>query len=202
MKFFMPPTAYIGSFDSANVRDRLIYTDPATFKLVVRKQAITMQDLRQFIDNHMQDTCDATNAFMGSRVRSKHKDEGIVAPKYVLKTMEKFGKNAFTRVYFDKNHLIQDCIDSWGQGDMVVQQYVVQKTLQACMYRFYRNERNVFRAECIINGRSIASDPHTMQGFCDLYRETLEENSHREGSGSMMGSYDQMNNSKAVGITD
>ena len=29
MKFFMPPTAYIG-FESANVRDRLIYTDPMT----------------------------------------------------------------------------------------------------------------------------------------------------------------------------
>ena len=106
MKFFMPPTAYIGSFESANVRDRMIYTDPMTAKLVVRKIAITMQELHQFIDHHMQDTCDATNAFMGSRVRSKHKEEGIVAPKFVLKTMEKFGKNAFTRVYFDKNHLI------------------------------------------------------------------------------------------------
>ena len=47
--------------------------------------------------------------------------------------------------------------------------------MQACVYRFHRNARNVFQAECIINKVSLASDAITCQGFSDLYHESVEE---------------------------
>ena len=53
----------------------------------------------------------------------------------------------------------------WGAVDIILQQYVIPKTLQATIYRFYRNERNVYRTECIMNKRSIVNDPDTIQAF-------------------------------------
>ena len=111
---------------------------------------------------------------MGGRVR-KPKEVGHLPPKYVLKTMERGQRSAFTRIYFDKNSLLTDCVEYWGKSDMVVQQYVVQKTTQACIYRFYRNDRNVYRAECIINNTSIQSETYSSQGFTDLWNEAVEE---------------------------
>lgn len=46
-------------------------------------------------------------------------------------------------------------IELWGTVDMIVQKFVIQKTMQPCIYRFFRNERNVYKAQCIINKRSI-----------------------------------------------
>lgn len=37
IKMFVPATAYIGSFEYHNAKDRLIYTDPVTLKVVVKK---------------------------------------------------------------------------------------------------------------------------------------------------------------------
>ena len=56
-----------------------------------------------------------------------------------------------------------------------MQEYVIQKTLQPCVYRFYRNERNVYRAECIINKKSILTDAVTSSTMQELYEETCEE---------------------------
>lgn len=47
--------------------------------------------------------------------------------------------------------------------------------MQACIYRFYRNERNVFKAECIINKRSILTDQYNSQVFADLFADVQEE---------------------------
>ena len=47
--------------------------------------------------------------------------------------------------------------------------------MQACIYRFHRNERNVFKAECIINKKSILTDSYTNQIFTDLFADAEEE---------------------------
>ena len=61
MKLQIPATAYIGCFETLNTKDRLIYTDPATAKIIVKKISITSQELRKFIDEHMTiDTARAT----------------------------------------------------------------------------------------------------------------------------------------------
>lgn len=50
---------------------------------------------------------------------------------------------------------MSDMAETWGEQDMLLQKFVIQKTMQACVYRFYRNERNVYKAECIINNKAI-----------------------------------------------
>ena len=109
---------------------------------------------------------------------SKTKGEGVFPPKYIFKYMEKRKNDATIRVYYCKNQLIADLIEFWGQFDIIVQRFVIQKTLQPCVYRFYRNERNVFKAQCIMNRKSFASEPGTSQAFIDLNRENLEEHKY------------------------
>ena len=72
-------------------------------------------------------------------------------------------------------------VESWGTVDLILQQFIIPKTLQATIYRFYRNERNVFRTECIINKRSIVNDLTTTQAFQSLYRNNKEEHLHQSG---------------------
>lgn len=93
-----------------------------------------------------------------SQGQSKLRTQGVTAPKYVMKMMEKKGTDAAIRLFFSKDSLIADMIEHWGKCDIIVQEFVIQKTLQACVYRFYRNSRNVFKAECIINKKSITKD--------------------------------------------
>ena len=81
----------------------------------------------------------------------------IIPPDFVLKFVEKSGM-ATTRVYYDKNVLIAEMIEQWGSCDIYLQEFVIQKTMQPCVFRFYRNARNVYRADCIINKRSVKND--------------------------------------------
>lgn len=104
----------------------------------------------------------------------------MIAPKYILKFINKSGSSD-TSVYYCKNQLITDMVESWGAVDLILQQFVIPKTLQATIYRFYRNERNVFRTECIINKRSIVKDSATTQAFQTLYRNNKEEHLHQSG---------------------
>ena len=122
MKLFIPPTVYIGAAEYQNAKDHLIYTDPATYKLVVKKIPITIFDVKSFIDKHM-NSKDATAALFDIK-RRKPKDEGLMAPKYILKILEKHCKGASTRVFFDQNQLIADIIENWGKCDLIVQQFV------------------------------------------------------------------------------
>lgn len=172
MKLFIPAAAYIGASEYNNTKDRLVYTDPGTFKLIVKKQAVEIDDVKKFIDDHMAEPLSVPQT--GAR-QKKPRDDGIIPPKYVLKILPKGYRSAETRVYFCKNSLMTDMIEQWGKEDLIVQQFIVQKTLQACIYRFYRNERNVFRAECVINRKTITNEASTSAAFTDLYRETKEE---------------------------
>jgi len=106
--------------------------------------------------------------------RVASKAEGVIPPKYILKFIYKSGE-ADTRVYYCQRQLISDMLEQWGSVDIILQQYIIPKTLQATVYRFYRNERNVFRAECIMNKRSIINDPVTMESFSALYRDNQED---------------------------
>ena len=72
----------------------------------------------------MIDTSHATSLLMGVRVRLQ-KDDGIIAPKYVMKMMGRFEKDAITRIYFTKENLMSDVIENWGKSDIVIQQFVV-----------------------------------------------------------------------------
>lgn len=61
--------------------------------------------------------------------------------------------------------------------------------MQASVYRFYRNERNVCRAECIINKTSISTDMATTHGFSELYNECIEEYNTREGKSAYVNDW-------------
>ena len=52
------------------------------------------------MESHMIDTSKAIAGCMGRR--EPLKNNGILAPKYILKTIETNG-SAFTRIYFDHN---------------------------------------------------------------------------------------------------
>ena len=133
----------------------------------MKKQPITIFHIRRFIDEHMPDRLPTTTHFgeaSGQSLgisKSKLRAPGVTAPRYVLKLIDKSMRDAVARVYFCKNTLIADLTENWGRCDLLVQEFVIQKTMQACVYRFYRNERNVYRAECIINKKSIAKDQAT-----------------------------------------
>ena len=123
---------------------------------------MTIFDVRTFIDQQMSDKSQVPTVQASKR---RDKGEGIVPPKFILKIIEKTNRSAVTNVYFCKNALITDLIENWGKSDLIVQQYVIQKTLQPCVYRFYRNSRNVYRSECIINKKSLATDEGTRSVF-------------------------------------
>ena len=47
--------------------------------------------------------------------------------------------------------------------------------MQASIYRFYRNQRNVYKAECIINKKAVTHNQNIAQDFIDLQKESQEE---------------------------
>ena len=120
MKLFMPATAFIGNSELQNTKDRFIYTDPCTQKLVVKKRAITIFHLKHFIDEHMHQMQPPPKPVDKQRGRNKAKPEGIVPPKYILKIIEKTGRDATARVYFCRNQLLGDLSEYWGRCDLIV----------------------------------------------------------------------------------
>ena len=107
---------------------------------------------------------------MTSNAQRRHLPDGVIPPKYVLKFIEKNGATE-TRVYFDKNVMIGDLNENWGRFDIFLQEFLIQKTMQPCLYRFYRNERNVYRAECHINRKSIKNDTDRQQIFSNIFND-------------------------------
>ena len=103
MKLFMPAMAYVGVTEAQNAKDRFIYTDPFTNKLIVKKQPINIFDIKQFIDRHMHVMQAPPKPADKQRGRNKAKPDGIVPPKYILKIIEKNGRDATARVYFCRN---------------------------------------------------------------------------------------------------
>lgn len=55
-----------------------------------------------------------------------------------------------------------------------MQEFIIPKTFQSALYRFYRNERNVYRAECIINKKSVHNDPTLQSVFSSIYQNCFE----------------------------
>ena len=53
LKVFIPATLIIGRTEHEYTKDRMIYTDKSTNKLIVKKEAITMFKVRQFIEDHI-----------------------------------------------------------------------------------------------------------------------------------------------------
>ena len=161
LKIFMPATMIIGKTEYMHSKDRTIHTNPLTNELIVKNSPITILHVKKFIDKHMNSVASTPQV---APSRQNQKLEGVIAPKYVLKTISKNGESD-TRVYYCKNLLISEMIENWGTVDLILQQFVIPKTLQATIYRFYRNEKNVFRTECIINKRSAASESNISQIF-------------------------------------
>ena len=66
-------------------------------------------------------------------------------------------------------------IERWGTCDIVLQEFVIQKTMEPCVYRFHRNARNVYKAECIIknnkNRKSLRNDPNLQSRFDNIKAE-------------------------------
>lgn len=119
LKMKVPSTAFIGHADYMNTRDRIIYTDPGTNKIVVRRTPLNVFNVRQFIDEHMKDSQLPATSAIDNR-RKMNKEKGIIPPKYVLKYMGKHVNDAETLVYYCKNQLIADMIELWGTVDMMV----------------------------------------------------------------------------------
>ena len=170
LKMQVPASAFIGHADYMNSRDRLIYNDTISNIIVVKKEPLTIFNVKKFIDEHMRDTS-GFGKNNDNRRRAADREKGLIPPKYIMKSMRKHDQGATIRVYYCKNQLITDMIEYWGKYDILVQRFVIQKTMQPCIYRFYRNERNVYKAECIISKKSIFSDHDTVASFHDLLEE-------------------------------
>ena len=69
-----------------------------------------------------------SNKTYSSNTRKQAQSEGIIPPKYILKAVDKSGQ-AETWVYFCKAQLISDMIEHWGSCDLILQQFIIQKTL-------------------------------------------------------------------------
>lgn len=102
-------------------------------------------------------------------------------PKYIVKTLANGSATAACDIFYDKQTLCSELQDSMNKYDLIVQQFISQKTLQACIYRFYRNEKNVYKAKIFINKTSVGNDPSVNQVYSDLLLETQEECMHSAG---------------------
>ena len=71
----------------------------------------------------------------------------------------------------------------------MLQEFVVPKTRKASVYRFYRNERNVIKAECISNKRSLLDDNNASEAF----RLIQQENNVRRKMLSQGGQQEKLN---------
>ena len=83
--------------------------------------------------------------------------------------------DAIVQLYYCKNHLLADMMLHWGRGDIIVQQFISSRSFKACIYRFYRNEKNVYRAECLINKKSVKQIEYAVTKFKETVEEVLDE---------------------------
>ena len=74
MKILIPTTLIIGKHETLHSKDRLIYTDKATNKLIIKKEALDIFSARQFIDDHI-----LKNSPRNGKIDS------VIPPKIILK---------------------------------------------------------------------------------------------------------------------
>lgn len=113
MKILIPATLIIGRTENMHSKDRLIYTDKATNKLIVKKEAITIFQARQFIDDHI----------LKKNPRQPGRVDSVIPPKYILKIVDKSGASD-TRVFYCKNQLVSCMMEAWGSMDLILQPYI------------------------------------------------------------------------------
>ena len=75
--------------------------------------------MKHFIDQHMHVNQPPPKP-ADKRGRNKAKPEGICAPKFILKIIEKHGRDATARTYFCRNQLLADLGEYWGKCDLIV----------------------------------------------------------------------------------
>ena len=88
-----------------------------TNEIIVKRDPITIMHVKKFIEKHMNSISSTPQVSVG---RQKSKLEGVIAPKYVLKTIAKNGSSE-TRVYYCKSLLITEMIEYWGTVDIILQ---------------------------------------------------------------------------------
>ena len=93
---------------------------------------------------------------MQQKSKRRKETNGVIAPKYIMKIISATGISADVTLYYCKNHLLADMMVYWNEKyNIIVQQFISSRSFKACIYRFYRNEKNVYRAECLINKKSV-----------------------------------------------
>lgn len=123
----------IGRSETYNSKDRLIYTDLHTGKIMVETKAISLYDVRHFIEEHIikrEKSKEAASALLSSKASKSKRgklDDGIITPKFILKFVAKNG-SAETKVYYDKNLMLADMIEKWGNCEILMQEFIIQKT--------------------------------------------------------------------------
>ena len=55
--------------------------------------------------------------------------------------------------------------------------------MQATIYRFHRNERNVTKAECLMNKRALINEETVALKYRNLFNEAHEENNSKYSNG-------------------
>ena len=109
----------IGRSDFSNSKDRVIYTDPITNRVVVKSDPIEgISHVRVFVDKYIRKNVTTTMA-ANSSSKKKVNAKGIFPPKYILKMVNDRGV-AEVNVYYCKNQLFADMIESWGACDLIL----------------------------------------------------------------------------------
>ena len=108
-------------------------------------------------------------------IKTKRKKEvEVVPPKFIMKIMSPKSTMAVEHLFYCKNHLLSELTRNWGSNDkcdIIVQQFIASRSTKACIHRFYRNEKNVYRVENLVNKKSVKQYEYAMTQF----RETVEE---------------------------
>ena len=116
MTLAIPASIIIGQSTDKN---RMLYTDPYTQKLVVKTGHLSPTMISDFIKNHMNYSGNQLTDMQakGKRRRETH---GVVAPKYIMKLMARGSTNADVQLYYCKSHLLADMMKDWGTRDIIV----------------------------------------------------------------------------------
>ena len=78
---------------------------------------------------------------------------------------------SYISVYYSSDQLISDI---GARKSLVIQQFITSKSFRPSIYRFYKNESSIFKAECYTAVKTFKDYPNSLKQFeiiCEQVRE-------------------------------
>ena len=173
-RVIIPPSLIVGS--PLKQIDKKIWTDPSTGKVKVVSGVLDQAAIKAFIDDHLSNPVQENSSFNlagMSQMKKRDLESGVVAPRFIMKKIKSHDRSMRYGydIFYSKAALLEAMNDARGEYDVIVQQYIIQKSFKPAIYRFYRNEKNIYKAECITNS---VSPLNAFPGLREVFEKTLE----------------------------